>query len=135
MRWISVKDRLPEPGSYVLVFTDDRDTYTALYYVCGYENHGHWMVIDRPSRFYKIAHKVTHWMPLPKPPEDCDNDAEDIEHEPVIHANWILIQNVGFFHNRVVKCSHCGNILDMGGVNAGRGDANFCPNCGAKMDG
>ena len=21
----------------------------------------------------------------------------------------------------------------MGGVNAGRGDANFCPNCGADM--
>ena len=33
-----------------------------------------------------------------------------------------------------VKCSECGNTLDMHGVNAGRGDANFCPNCGTKMD-
>lgn len=31
------------------------------------------------------------------------------------------------------KCSECGNYLDLSGVNAGRGDANFCPNCGAEM--
>ena len=36
MDWISVNERLPESGSYVLVFTDDRDTYTALYYVNGW---------------------------------------------------------------------------------------------------
>ena len=34
----------------------------------------------------------------------------------------------------IVKCHKCGNFLDMRGVNAGRGDANFCPNCGAKME-
>lgn len=33
------------------------------------------------------------------------------------------------------KCSACGNYLDFRGVNAGRGDANFCPNCGADMRG
>lgn len=32
------------------------------------------------------------------------------------------------------KCSECGNYLDFSGVNAGRGSANFCPNCGAKME-
>lgn len=32
------------------------------------------------------------------------------------------------------KCSACGNYLDFNGVNAGRGNANFCPNCGAVMD-
>ena len=36
---------------------------------------------------------------------------------------------------RIHKCNQCGNILDFGGVNAGRGDANFCPNCGADMRG
>ena len=35
----------------------------------------------------------------------------------------------------IVKCHKCGNFLDMRGVNAGRGDANFCPNCGAQMGG
>lgn len=33
----------------------------------------------------------------------------------------------------VYKCSECGNYLDFSGLNAGRGDANFCPNCGAEM--
>ena len=32
------------------------------------------------------------------------------------------------------KCSICGNFLNFRGVNAGRGDANYCPNCGAKME-
>ena len=36
---------------------------------------------------------------------------------------------------RTHKCDQCGNILDFDGVNAGRGDANFCPNCGADMKG
>ena len=31
------------------------------------------------------------------------------------------------------KCSECGNYLDFTGVNGGRGGANYCPNCGAKM--
>jgi len=51
-----------------------------------------------------------------------------IEAEPVKHAHWID-QKHG-----VYKCSNCGNFLDFGGVNAGRGDANYCPNCGARMD-
>lgn len=36
---------------------------------------------------------------------------------------------------RIYRCSNCGNYLDFDGVNAGRGDANYCPNCGAKMKG
>ena len=51
-----------------------------------------------------------------------------IEAEPVKHARWID-QKHGTY-----KCSSCGNLLDFGGVNAGRGDANYCPNCGSKMD-
>ena len=31
------------------------------------------------------------------------------------------------------KCSLCNHYLDFDGVNAGRGDANYCPNCGARM--
>lgn len=49
------------------------------------------------------------------------------------HGHWIPLD--GWFNKSIVKCSVCGNTLDMDGVNAGRGDANFCPNCGAKMDG
>ena len=49
---------------------------------------------------------------------------------PVRHGRWIKVGVWG----RVYKCNQCGNFLDFDGVNAGRGAANFCPNCGAKMD-
>ena len=49
---------------------------------------------------------------------------------PVVHEKWKKIGAWG----RVYRCNQCGNFLDFDGVNAGRGDANFCPNCGAKMD-
>lgn len=55
-----------------------------------------------------------------------------IDAEPVKHGRWISL--FGWYNRGVVKCSACGNTLDMNGVNAGRGDANLCPNCGAKMD-
>lgn len=46
---------------------------------------------------------------------------------------WETLHKTRFSH--VVRCSVCGRTLDMHGVNAGRGDANFCPNCGADMRG
>ena len=49
----------------------------------------------------------------------------------VVHGRWIKVGVWG----RVYKCNQCGNFLDFDGVNAGRGSANFCPNCMAKMDG
>ena len=49
----------------------------------------------------------------------------------VRHGKWKKIGAWG----RVYRCDQCGNFLDFDGVNAGRGTANFCPNCGAKMDG
>ena len=52
-----------------------------------------------------------------------------IDAVPVVHAHWIDQQH------GVYKCSNCRNYLDFRGVNAGRGDANYCPNCGAEMDG
>lgn len=58
-QWISVKDRLPEPGSYVLVFTNDYCDYTAHY--DGYW----WLSGEEPT----LSYEVTHWMPLPAPPE------------------------------------------------------------------
>ena len=56
-----------------------------------------------------------------------------IEAEPVKHAHWVKQGRV--FKREIFKCSNCGNFLDFSGVNAGRGDANYCPNCGARMDG
>lgn len=51
-------------------------------------------------------------------------------------GEWIDISTgKGIFKNRSVKCSKCGNTLDLDGLNCGRGDANYCPNCGADMRG
>ena len=44
-------------------------------------------------------------------------------------GKWIKVGHWG----RSYKCNQCGNYLDFDGVNAGRGDVNFCPNCGARM--
>lgn len=36
--------------------------------------------------------------------------------------------------NRILECTVCNNYLSMSGVNGGRGNAFYCPNCGAIMD-
>ena len=59
---------------------------------------------------------------------DIIDHAETIDAKPTTHAHWIKQKR------EIFKCSNCGNYLDFGGVNAGRGDANYCPHCGAKMD-
>lgn len=63
-----------------------------------------------------------------------------VDAEPVRHGHWIGVSQTNmtileklFFPSRVFKCSVCGNYLDFDGVNFGRGSANYCPNCGAKM--
>jgi len=48
-------------------------------------------------------------------------------------GHWINAKAGKLFPSNDFKCSECGNILDFDGVNCGRGDANYCPNCGAKM--
>ena len=43
-------------------------------------------------------------------------------------CEWIRIDK------HTIQCPLCHRYLDLRGVNAGRGDANYCPNCGAKME-
>lgn len=52
--WVSVEDRLPEPTYCVLVYTTD---FTIEVDAIGSD--GEW-----------ISYEVTHWMPLPAPPEE-----------------------------------------------------------------
>ena len=66
--------------------------------------------------------------------KDRTVDANDIMRFPSAEpeqkkGKWIKVGHWG----RSYKCNQCGNYLDFDGVNAGRGDANFCPNCGAEM--
>ena len=53
--WISVKDRLPEKDEYVLCFCNIGDGFQAIFHY------------GKERKFDGTA--VTHWMPLPNPPE------------------------------------------------------------------
>lgn len=46
-----------------------------------------------------------------------------------VEGEWKILDK------HTVQCPVCNNTLDLSGVNAGRGDANYCPNCGADMRG
>lgn len=70
--WISVNDKLPEPWETVMVYVKligHKKTYYELSYYSGtkfdIEYHLYW-----PNGAWKGKRcKVTHWMPLPDPPE------------------------------------------------------------------
>jgi len=76
MEWISVKDRLPENGSQVLAIIPKSDEIGFFNpFSCNYDidNGGFcdlW-AIEIEDRFYcRFNTKVTHWMPLPEPPQN-----------------------------------------------------------------
>ena len=61
--WISVKDRLPDDGDKVISYREEWGFVTACIYLLGefqYLNYG---------KFNPLGGVVTHWMPLPEPPE------------------------------------------------------------------
>lgn len=66
MRWISVKDRLPEEGVEVLTFWEGLNCKYNLDYIV--------LFSEAPNGYvwactlYDECNKVTHWMPLPPPP-------------------------------------------------------------------
>jgi len=114
-----------------------------------------WWIGNPGTPSFEELNDVVAWMPLPEPYKtDTENKkvcngchyndggvhAECIvcdkaenrkefsdEDDSTVPAHWI---DQG---HKIFKCSNCGNYLDFGGVNAGRGSANYCPNCGAKM--
>lgn len=60
-KWISVEDRLPENDDNYLVFTSDRNEKE----IATYYGDGEWLTHD----LINLIPLVTHWMPLPEPPE------------------------------------------------------------------
>ena len=68
--WISVKDKLPDEEQKVLCFTCDEEIVVADFSHFSYDfgELGEWHYWGiRPPEF------VTHWMPLPEPPESEDD--------------------------------------------------------------
>ena len=59
--WISVKDRLPDDGTKVLLYLDygmiEASWYDSSYYM-------------------PFWNRVTHWMPLPEPPKEDEHESD-----------------------------------------------------------
>lgn len=70
LEWIKVSDRLPEPGEKVLCYDAKYGPGTPSvppeYVVCTYGQGGWWWT-DTETGTQPMD--VTHWMPLPPPPE------------------------------------------------------------------
>ncbi len=78
MEWIDVDKRLPEYGGIVLIyssrFRDAKEAGITRYVGTGYldrldEDGYYWARLETRGRVPKQTF-VTHWMPLPKPPEE-----------------------------------------------------------------
>lgn len=55
---------------------------------------------------------------------------EHIEAEPIRHGKWEYdVETAGF------KCTECGKRIWGMTLEIASGDINYCPKCGAKMDG
>lgn len=92
-KWISVKDRLPEPEQEVILCTREIETYgrhnekKKIYrniymgYFDGYEwltfyCHGCEYIFRMNEKFQNETIEVTHWMPSPEPPKEDNNCKE-----------------------------------------------------------
>lgn len=67
MKWISVKDQLPDQDTEYLVYitVDNRQIMTTAYY---YKSANYWEIHDCVAdNGYDIP---THWMKLPEPPKE-----------------------------------------------------------------
>ncbi len=67
MNWISVNERLPVKDCTVLVAVDQRVAIADWYVKDG------WSISREDSAMGMTSNTVTHWMPLPDPPE-AEND-------------------------------------------------------------
>lgn len=67
-RWIPVSERLPEVEVNVLAAVYDASNSSVSMQILKHHGEGKWFFWDT------CYYVVTHWMPLPEPPEDNNND-------------------------------------------------------------
>lgn len=72
--WVSVKDRLPEKKQTVMVsLVSEIDGHRMKRPQLGYpadDTGDMWYIVPWGERAVDIDFKVTHWQPMPKPPEE-----------------------------------------------------------------
>ena len=80
-QWISVKDRLPDYMGEVLVIVSGKPheniTLDGAYEIAEYDPVEGWILEMWPEWCSGV---VTHWMPLPEPPEDDHDERKENEH-------------------------------------------------------
>lgn len=92
MKWISVKDRLPELPNWVIAVTNRREVLPATY--DGFR----WC--DDVMDYFQDYNFVTHWMPLPSAPEDGERNKE--MNKDMLDKPYIIISD------KVPDCcAHC----------------------------
>jgi hypothetical protein len=65
MEWISTKERLPELNTKVLVFKKNGGLFQMEYFSIDGAEFFWWGF----GEWHNQTRQITHWMPLPKPPE------------------------------------------------------------------
>lgn len=79
-KWISVKNRLPEPGMSVIIYgtpkadPEHTDGKIAITWMsdrniidCQNKTTPYWIA---PWQYFSFDYAITHWMPLPEPPKE-----------------------------------------------------------------
>lgn len=75
-QWISVEDRLPEPGVPVLVNYIGTDGLPSADGVVVWTDWGAlWWEGSLADSESEVTVQITHWMPLPPAPKDCESNA------------------------------------------------------------
>lgn len=75
-KWVSVKDRLPEPNTEVLVYIKYPQPVLSLDTGIKKKANIKKLFFDGEGFVSYDYGKLTHWMPLPEPPESEEDDEE-----------------------------------------------------------
>lgn len=95
-------------------------------------------LIDADKLEYRV---MTECNPFGKPTLEFESgikvmgmieDAPTIDAVPVVHGEWIHTHTQNSYWTECYKCSVCGEEDEL---MFGNGAINYCPNCGARMDG